>query len=77
MEEIRYHYQEVKCPMCEHTFVFRVDGSTYRLRGSDKTFHMTSCTKCGCDLFVAPEYRYGTVVDFVPEEDVKIVRFVI
>lgn len=53
-----YRYREVKCPWCDHIFMWNKDGREglviheYRLKETGEFVEKTKCPKCDMDMVV-------------------------
>ena len=68
-----YKFREVKCPFCDHIFMFQENGgkglkiNEYKLKDTNQNIEKTKCPKCNENLFVIPEKLEAT-----DEKDKKI-----
>lgn len=60
-----YRYREVKCPWCEHVFMWNKDGREgliiheYRLKETGEFVEKTKCPKCDMDMVVLEHILEG------------------
>ena len=60
-----YEYREVKCPWCEHIFMWNKDGREgliiheYRLKETGKFVEKAKCPKCDMDMIVLEHILEG------------------
>ena len=62
-----YEYRQVKCPWCDHTFMWnKSQGSwllNYRLKETKERVSDIKCPKCGEILLVLPGVLSGAFMD--------------
>lgn len=60
-----YEYREVKCPWCDHIFMWNKNGNEgltiheYRLKENGKLVEKTKCPKCDMDMIVLEHILEG------------------
>lgn len=60
-----YEYREVKCPWCNHVFMWNKHGREgllhyeYRLKGNGKLLEKTKCPKCTMEMLVLDHVLEG------------------
>lgn len=60
-----YEYREVKCPWCEHIFMWNKDGREglikheYMLKETGKFVEQAKCPKCAMDMIVLEHILEG------------------
>ena len=72
-----YRYREVKCPWCDHTFMWNRDGREgiiipeYRLKENGEYVEKVRCPKCNMDMIVLEHILEG--ID-IQDERVESIR---
>ena len=62
---MKYEYREVKCPWCDHVFMWNKNGREgliihmYRLKGTKEYVEEAKCPKCGEVMIVLPHIFEG------------------
>ena len=66
---VKYRYREVKCPWCDHVFMWNRDGGEglilheYRLKENGKYIEKAKCPKCETDILVLDNVFEGIDTD--------------
>ena len=66
---MHYEYREVKCPWCDHVFMWRKNGREgvilymYRLKSTGEYLEMATCPKCEMNMLVMDCVLEGIDVD--------------
>ena len=63
-----YEYREVKCPWCDHVFMWHKNGDEwgyyqYRLKENGKHVGNTTCPQCSMEIIVLEHVFEGLSVD--------------
>lgn len=71
-----YKYRQVKCPLCDHIFMWREKSYTglscdiFKQKGIDEELESTCCPKCNFEMVVINDLLEGIDI-----QDDKIERF--
>ena len=55
---MRYEYREVKCPWCDHVFMWNKNSGegllfhSYKLKSTEEPVEEAKCPKCGMEMIV-------------------------
>lgn len=75
-----YNYRQVKCPQCNHAFMWIEYADlppsycVYRRKGIDEELGSTHCPKCNCEMVVPDNSEIGISVEDKSIELRDIVR---
>ena len=64
-----YNYREVKCPWCDHVFIWNKDGGEglkiheYKLKSSDEFVEKAKCPGCEMEMIVLEHTLTGIDLD--------------
>lgn len=67
--EMAYEFREVKCPWCDHIFMWHKNGREgllfheYRLRATGEFLEDAKCPKCGMNMVVLEHVLKGLDTD--------------
>ena len=70
-----YKWRQVKCPLCEHIFMWREESYTgsssdvYKRKGIDEELESACCPKCNFEMVVA-----GVLLEGLDIQDEEIER---
>ena len=81
-QEVRivYNWRHIKCPQCNHVFVWIEDGCCarpyyiYRRKGQSEMLLSTRCPKCNCRMVVPSDSPTGICVDDENIEEIGCVE---
>ena len=68
-KEMKYEYREVKCPWCDHVFMWNKDGREgfiihmYRLKENGQYVEEATCPKCEMRMIVLDKVFEGIDID--------------
>ncbi len=66
---MRYEYREVKCPWCDHVFMWNKNGREglvvheYKLKETGEYVETAKCPKCAMEMIVLPHILEGIDID--------------
>ena len=68
-QNMKYEYREVKCPWCDHVFMWNKDGGEgtviheYKLKSTGEYVEKTKCPSCEMDMLVVEHILSGIDTD--------------
>ncbi len=74
---MKYEYRQVKCPWCNHVFMWTKDGGeglilhSYRIKETEENVEEAICPKCEEKMLVLPHILEGIDTD---DKRIEVIR---